>query len=725
MGSNGKAAALLFIAAVAAYFPLLAPETAPFSAYSDILAFHIGYKDVLASGLLEHRLPLWRTDQMLGGPALAQPQALFLHPLHALFFWLPSTEAFGPTLVLSLWIGALGAYALARQLGTSFRSALLAGVAQLVCFKLIMVCYAGWASQLASLVLLPWVLAAWLRYVERRSLSAFLGLSGSLFVALAGGSPQVLYYLLLILLALPFVSESPSSLRVRAQNVLHCWAALCLACLFALAANGYLWLPILADLPLLSRAEQSLDFFYSGHRLGLAHLATLLHPEWLGSPLDGTYPGVELWEDVAYFGLIPLLFVLGLAVRHSVFSAQARFLLLAFLVTLTASLATPFLSGLHAFVPGYALFRLPGRMLFITALLGIALFALSVDRLLLYISTKRPQLSPLVFVVLFLSVLGEGTLYARAYLTTLPAAHLHPDADHPARGLSSKGRARAAIVGRGSLNYAWAQNLDLDIVNGGDAYLYRHVRAYLALVEHNSLEAQEGPWLDLRSLKRPDLLRDLAVEYVLSMRPLALPELVLIHHTPRVRNFVLYKGEREAQLFVYRLADARPRARLVREVERVDSLESMAQRLKNESQRDRALIVRDATSAQLTAAAPTDRDSVTELERSSDRFTLRVATEGVRFLLLSEAYHPGFRATIDGIEAPLLQTNLALLGLWVPPGEHRVDIWYWPTSLTLGVLSSCLSALLWLLLALYAQRHNAFVQRFLATARRPQETPAQ
>ena len=42
----------------------------------------------------------------------------------------------------------------------------------------------------------------------------------------------------------------------------------------------------------------------------LQHLATFLHPEILGTPLNDSYPDKELWEDVAYFGAIPEMLAL-------------------------------------------------------------------------------------------------------------------------------------------------------------------------------------------------------------------------------------------------------------------------------------------------------------------------------------------------------------------------------------------------------------------------------
>ena len=64
-----------------------------------------------------------------------------------------------------------------------------------------------------------------------------------------------------------------------------------------------------------------------------------------------------------------------------------------------------------------------------------------------------------------------------------------------------------------------------------------------------------------------------------------------------------------------------------------------------------------------------------------------------RFLVVSEMWHPGWRATIDGHPTPLYQTDIALQGLWLEPGFHNIELHYWPPGLTVG---SIVTALTWI-----------------------------
>lgn len=669
------------------YFPLLEPGMAPFSPYSDIAAFHVGLKDVLYKALLAGELPLWRTDQMLGGPALTQPQALYLHPLQFLFLGLKPIHAFGLTFALELWLGAVGAYFMARALRVSHGSALLVGIAQLVCFKLIIACYAGWSSPLATIVLLPWLAAAWFRHAERPSLRTCFWIALVSVPLFAGGSPQLPYYLLLVLAAFPLVQARARMAQPPLREALSALSLAGLGLVGGIVCNSYLWLPVVADLPAISRAEQSYEFFLSGHALTVSQLlATALSPEWLGTPLDRSYS--ELWEDVAYFGLVPLLGVLSLVPRWRTLAPSIRYLLGAFALSLGLSVASPLLEWVYRLVPGYALFRLPARMLFVSALLGIALFGVALDVQLARLPAARLRLGQLVRTSLAVLMLAEGAFYAHNYLTVQRAERLEPDLDHPARGFSRDGM-RSAVVGRGSLNYAWASSLGLELVNGYDPYTFSCVRDFMNLVEHGTLTAPSPSlWLDLKYLQRPDLLRELSVRHVLSQRALDRPELSFVAHHASVRNFVLYKGERLSDLWIYALREPLPRARLALAAVVVGSQRELVHALLQPDARGRAFTLAGPSAG--APGQPHADDTVSEVSRSSGHIALRVRTAAPRLLLLAEAFHRGWQATVDDRAMPVVQANLALLGVWIPPGSHRVALTFRPLYFSLGLWLSAL-----------------------------------
>ena len=62
-------------------------------------------------------------------------------------------------------------------------------------------------------------------------------------------------------------------------------------------------------------------------------------------------------------------------------------------------------------------------------------------------------------------------------------------------------------------------------------------------------------------------------------------------------------------------------------------------------------------------------------------------------LVLTDVHFPGWKATVDGRTAPIERVDYLLRGVVVPPGAHRVEFTYEPTSFRAGWIISLLAAL--------------------------------
>jgi len=68
----------------------------------------------------------------------------------------------------------------------------------------------------------------------------------------------------------------------------------------------------------------------------------------------------------------------------------------------------------------------------------------------------------------------------------------------------------------------------------------------------------------------------------------------------------------------------------------------------------------------------------------ADRMELEARLSHDGFVVLVEAYDPGWHATVDGRPARVLRANLAFRAIPVTAGEHRIELVYRPTSVYLG-----------------------------------------
>ena len=117
------------------------------------------------------------------------------------------------------------------------------------------------------------------------------------------------------------------------------------------------------------------------------------------------------------------------------------------------------------------------------------------------------------------------------------------------------------------------------------------------------------------------------------------------------------------------------------------------------------------------------RVSTTEAGRcdlvSWDLNTLRLKTaaKAPAILVLSEGWYPGWRATVDGKDAPLYRAQVTLRGVAVPAGEHEVVFRFQPRSLRVGGLITGAS-LLALAAGVVFIRKSAFGEEPTAGGRR-------
>jgi hypothetical protein len=92
--------------------------------------------------------------------------------------------------------------------------------------------------------------------------------------------------------------------------------------------------------------------------------------------------------------------------------------------------------------------------------------------------------------------------------------------------------------------------------------------------------------------------------------------------------------------------------------------------------------------------------SATIAALSGAHMEVRTSSATAGFLVTSDAFYPGWRARVDGQEAPLYRADYAIRGVMLPPGQHTVSFDYNPRRFYFGAGISVLSllalaALLW------------------------------
>jgi hypothetical protein len=87
-----------------------------------------------------------------------------------------------------------------------------------------------------------------------------------------------------------------------------------------------------------------------------------------------------------------------------------------------------------------------------------------------------------------------------------------------------------------------------------------------------------------------------------------------------------------------------------------------------------------------------------------DRVEIDAQVDAPAYVVLVDAYDPGWQATIDGRPAPVLRANVAFRAVQVPAGTHRIRFVYRPWSVRVGLAISGLATALLLVLSLAGLR---------------------
>jgi hypothetical protein len=110
------------------------------------------------------------------------------------------------------------------------------------------------------------------------------------------------------------------------------------------------------------------------------------------------------------------------------------------------------------------------------------------------------------------------------------------------------------------------------------------------------------------------------------------------------------------------------------------------------------------------AASSQDEAAPTMVSYTPERIEIRAKTAQPAFLLLKDAYYPGWTATVNGQPAPIYRADVMLRAVRVPAGESAIVFeyrpWWWPGILVFGIAAWAL-ALGLLAVSHYSQRRQA------------------
>jgi len=240
--------------------------------------------------------------------------------------------------------------------------------------------------------------------------------------------------------------------------------------------------------------------------------------------------------------------------------------------------------------------------------------------------------------------------------------------------------------------------MGLELVSGYEPYTLSRYQQYFRMMQSGFDSGNDAAvWTDLHHVERWDLLDALNVKYLLSGHPLALPEdrFQLVQRFERQPVFLLYKGLRQTDVWLYRNLRAQARVYFVEKVVAASDHGTALAMLAQNSTHGLAIIEEASFERELGAPSPKDRLWVTNA--GGGLVEVDTQTEAERYLVVSESWHPGWRGFLDGKEISLPITNLTFLGASIPAGTHHLTLRFRPLHFRAAVVLSLIALALFIL----------------------------
>ncbi|MBI2193873.1 MAG: hypothetical protein HYU36_17995 [Planctomycetes bacterium] len=375
--SDLRALAILCLAVCLFFWRLLLhPSHVLFSGFSDLLLMNCAWQELIRKTLLEQgEMPFWYPHIFCGISFIGIPGCWAFYPLNWLFVLLPVNLSASALILTHSLIGAAGSYCHLRWgLRVSPHAALLGALAFLFSGKWIMHLLVAGHLGFLPLAWMPWTLLAVDALARKPSGAATGVLAGCLGILGVSLYPQLAFYSALLVAAYGGwrLSSAPPAFR-----------GILLGCLVAAAGLAGL-LCAVQLLPAIESAKDSaraalIHFsFASAGSLRIEDVVAFLRPT--GEAVAGPAGDVFGWEKAFHLGLLPLLLLPYALARREWRRETIFFLVVSALAVLHAlGDSTPLFSFLYHHVPGFGYHRVASRTLFVLGLVIPCLIALGAE----------------------------------------------------------------------------------------------------------------------------------------------------------------------------------------------------------------------------------------------------------------------------------------------------------------------------------------------------------
>ena len=352
-------------------FQVLSLKGADLSSYF-IYAREFGFTE-LASG----NLPLWNPHMYAGQPYVGGLQSALFYPINWVYLFLPLQKAINLDFTLHVFFGGFFMACWAARRGTGVFASVTGGVIFMFSGAFFPHVYAGHLAPLGAMAWLPLIFLSLDMIMEKPGLKAWALGVFALSMQFLPGYPQMVYFGgvaagLYVLLHLATKKLSPKALGLMAA--------------MGIFTIGLCAVQFLSSLEMGRQSLRTggLDYEYASmFSFPMENFLTLLAPGFFG--VDGAVPYWGrwfFWEMCVYTGVIGLFLAFAGLIYAQRRTRLYAGMCLAACLLLGMGAYTPLYHFLHAYFPGFNMFRGQSKFIICAALFFSLLAGAGLDALL-------------------------------------------------------------------------------------------------------------------------------------------------------------------------------------------------------------------------------------------------------------------------------------------------------------------------------------------------------
>jgi len=701
------------------------------------------WKKFISDHLWSHgSLPFWNPYLFSGIPFVTNIQASMFYPLGFLYYLLTPESAYLYSTILHCIAGSVFMYAFMRTIPVSPAGSFVSALIFIFNGFFMGHLYAGHLTFVQTYIWIPLIFLFLYRFIQTNDYKNTV-ISGLLLgIQILGGFPQIAFYTILGVLLFGLYKSLYFLNNHRPKDAKRLGIGLFLILVLGFTLAAIQILPTI-EFAKLSTRSGGVDYAFATYEsLHPKELLAFILPDIFGNAVDQTYwrsqESWHFWESCGYVGILPLFLIFIRIDTHSLHRLRRFFLLL---LLLSLFLALGKYNPLYPLIyklPGFNSFRIPAQIIFlyvfgISVVSGMGMERMQDDGwrtnkgfIPFYSITGILLLCLLIGLILF-----PYPLFFHLFRTFAEGPVTHADLSGLYGRISASiyqgsliflGASLLFFVQKRKRLYPWILPVLFPIIVMVDLYLFgsAFVRPYQfvtspekkRVVEElmgspargrivtfsDAFETNDGLQYGFASILGYDPLiigryahyvwpeqGEIPVDHVVNLGGVRDPKekLLQLLHLKRA----VYEKK------IVRLENKIPYAHIVSQAV-IKPTEEIVSFMKSSAFDPLKMVVIEPQ-YKSKLFSPTEgggsEGSCTIIEYQNESIIIRASTNKPGYLVISEIFYPGWRATVDGEKAPILPGNFLFRVIPLNEGEHEVHLFFVSWPFRIGILISLLT----------------------------------